>query len=83
METRLSFCKLLVMIVRVVQAQLRADQPRRSRDTAAVSPTPVERDDFTFFTTLLPSMSRRRVDAVVVGLVLVYPHSFYCTGSVL
>ena len=34
-------CKLLV-IARVVQAKPRADQPRRSRDTAAVSPTPVE-----------------------------------------
>ena len=50
------FCKLLV-IVCVVQAHPRADQPRRSRDAAAVSPTPVEWDDFTFFTTLRLSMS--------------------------
>ena len=36
METRLSSRKLLVVIVRIAQAQPHADQPRRSRDTAAV-----------------------------------------------
>ena len=73
------FCKLVVVIVRVLQAQPRAHQPRRSRDTAAaVSPTPVERDDFTFFfTILLLSMSRRTVNPAVVGVAAVYPSPFY------
>ena len=57
-----------MVIVRVVQVQTRADQPRRSRDTAAVSPTPVDWDDSTFFTTLLLSTSRRRVNPALVGV---------------
>ena len=48
-----------------------ADQLRRMRDTAAVSPMPVERDDFTFFATLLLGTSRRRVDAAVVRAALI------------
>ena len=69
-ETRVSFSKLLLANVRVVQARPPTDQPCRLRDTAA---------DFTFFTTLLLIMSRRRVDPAVVGAVLVCPSPFYCS----
>ena len=48
--------------MRVVQAQPPADQPRRSRDTAAVSPTPLAKARrFYVSTTLLLSMSWSKV----------------------